>query len=104
MALKTKTPPAAVQEAPPEAANQPRNNPEVDARLNVFIDANRRDFDYYTKLDFDFGVSIDHLIVKSTAAHQKQRYQLTIQNAEDFLREHTARGLGWTWCATNQAT
>jgi hypothetical protein len=50
MALKTKTLPAAVQEAPPEAANQPRNNPEVDARLNVFIDANRRDFDYYTKL------------------------------------------------------
>ncbi len=52
--------------------------------------------DYYTRLGFDLGVSIDHLIVKSTQAQQKQRYDLTIQNAEDFLREHKARGLRWT--------
>lgn len=51
--------------------------------------------DYYTRLDFDFGVSIDHLIVKATMAHQQQRYDLTIQNAEDFLKEHKARQLDW---------
>jgi len=52
--------------------------------------------DYYTRLDFDLGVSIDHLVVKSTRAQQKQRYELTIQNAEDFIREHKARELQWT--------
>ena len=51
--------------------------------------------DYYTRLDFDYGVSVDHLIVKSTMAQQQERYELTIQNAEDFLREHRARGLAW---------
>ncbi len=51
--------------------------------------------DYYTRLDFDFGVSIDHLIVKSTIAQQRARYELTIQNAEEFLKEHRARGLDW---------
>ena len=58
--------------------------------------SNEEILDYYSRLDFDFGVSIDHLIVKSTQAQQKQRYELTIQNAEEFLREHRARGLEWT--------
>ncbi|WP_295543373.1 tRNA-guanine transglycosylase DpdA [uncultured Thiohalocapsa sp.] len=52
--------------------------------------------DYYTRLDFDYGVSIDHLIVTSTEAQKQHRYQLTIHNAETFLREHQARGLPWT--------
>jgi len=52
--------------------------------------------DYYTRLDFDYGVSIDHLIVKATAADKLERYQLTIHNAEEFLREHKKRGLSWT--------
>ena len=52
--------------------------------------------DYYTRLDFDLGVSIDHLIVSATEAQKKERYQLTIQNAEDFLKEHRARDLPWT--------
>jgi hypothetical protein len=51
--------------------------------------------DYYTRLGFDAGVSIDHLIVAATVAQQKHRYDLTIQNAEDFLKEHRRRGLEW---------
>ncbi|MBN2191177.1 MAG: hypothetical protein JW751_00025 [Polyangiaceae bacterium] len=52
--------------------------------------------DYYTRLDFDYGVSIDHLIVKATAEDAQFRYDLTLNNAEEFLREHKARGLRWT--------
>lgn len=51
--------------------------------------------DYYTRLGFDHGVSIDHLIVPAFKEHAQHRYDLTIQNAEDFLREHRARGLHW---------
>ena len=51
---------------------------------------------YYTRLDFDYGVSIDHLITSGTKATGKARYQLTIQNAEDFLKEHKAQALEWT--------
>lgn len=52
--------------------------------------------DYYTRLDFDYGVSVDHLIVSATEAQKQYRYQLTIDNAEQFLREHRKRGLSWT--------
>jgi len=52
--------------------------------------------DYYTGLGFDYGVSLDHLIVKATEDEAQARYALTIQNAEDFLREHQRRGLPWT--------
>lgn len=52
--------------------------------------------DYYTRLDFDYGVSIDHLIVSSNQDAWKHRYQLTIDNAADFIREHRQQGLGWT--------
>jgi len=52
--------------------------------------------DYYTRLDFDYGVSIDHLIVSSNQDEWKHRYQLTIDNAADFIREHRQQGLGWT--------
>ena len=51
--------------------------------------------DYYTRLGFDYGVSIDHLIVKFTEAQKKERYELTIHNAEDFLRKHNERDLSW---------
>ncbi|WP_020602249.1 tRNA-guanine transglycosylase DpdA [Spirosoma spitsbergense] len=51
--------------------------------------------DYYTRLDFDLGVSLDHLIVSGTMETAKERYQLTIQNAEDFLVEHRKRDLQW---------
>jgi hypothetical protein len=51
--------------------------------------------DYYTRLDFDFGVSIDHFAI-GEEADRKRRYQLTIHNAEAFLKEHRKLGLKWT--------
>lgn len=51
--------------------------------------------DYYTRLGFNYGVSIDHLIVTSTQAQSKFRYELTVSNAEEFLKEHKKRGLTW---------
>lgn len=52
--------------------------------------------DYYTGAGFDAGVSVDHLIVTATEASKRERYELTLANAADFLREHRARGLPWT--------
>lgn len=53
--------------------------------------------DYYTELGFDYGVSIDHLwFGADTPSAQQSRYDLTIANAHDFLREHKKRGLTWT--------
>ncbi len=51
--------------------------------------------EYYTRLGFTYGVSIDHLIVASTDDQRQRRYELTVQNAEDFLKEHRRRGLAW---------
>ncbi|MCW1886728.1 tRNA-guanine transglycosylase DpdA [Luteolibacter flavescens] len=51
--------------------------------------------DYYTRLDFDFGVSVDHLIVSATEKQKRFRYDLTIENAADFFREHKKAGLKW---------
>ena len=51
--------------------------------------------DYYTKLDFDFGVSVDHLVVPALEEEKQYRYELTIENADVFLREHRRRGLEW---------
>ena len=51
--------------------------------------------DYYTRNDFDYGVSVDHLIVKNTEEKKRERYDITIQNAEEFLREHRKQGLKW---------
>jgi hypothetical protein len=50
---------------------------------------------YYTRLDFDYGVSIDHFAI-GDEADRKRRYQLTIDNAEQFLKEHKKLGLQWT--------
>lgn len=52
--------------------------------------------DYYSRLDFDFGVSVDHLIVTATEAAKKERYQLTIENAAEFLKKHRKAKLPWT--------
>lgn len=41
-------------------------------------------------------MSIDHLIVTATEHQKRERYQLTIHNAEEFLVEHRKRGLAWT--------
>lgn len=50
---------------------------------------------YYTRLDFDYGVSVDHLIVSATEHQKQERYELTIGNAEEFLKEHRKAGLKW---------
>jgi hypothetical protein len=52
--------------------------------------------EYYTRLDFDYGVSIDHLIVTATEAEKKARYDLTVENAAEFLKTHRKAGLPWT--------
>jgi Queuine tRNA-ribosyltransferase len=52
--------------------------------------------DYYTRLDFDYGVSIDHLIVTATESEKKTRYELTIDNAAEFLKKHRKAKLPWT--------
>lgn len=52
--------------------------------------------DYYTRLGFDYGVSIDHMIVKATKPQWKERYEITIQNAADFIKAHKKAGLHWT--------
>lgn len=51
--------------------------------------------DYYTRLDFDYGVSVDHLIVAATEADKLFRYELTIQNAAEFIKDHKRRKLSW---------
>ncbi len=51
--------------------------------------------DYYTRLDFDYGASVDHLIVPAFYVDKQFRYDLTMQNAADFLKEHHKRGLNW---------
>jgi hypothetical protein len=67
--------------------------------------------DYYTRLDFDFGVSIDHLIVTATESEKRARYDLTIENAAEFLKQHRKAKLPWTpigavqgWDAKSYAT
>jgi len=53
--------------------------------------------EYYTSLGFNLGVSVDHLIHKGlNEQEQKRRYQLTIENASDFIRTHKQQGLQWT--------
>jgi len=51
--------------------------------------------DYYTRLDFDYGVSIDHFAI-GDEVDRKRRYELTIENARDFIVEHKKLGLNWT--------
>ena len=47
------------------------------------------------RLDFDYGVSVDHLIVTATEHQKTFRYELTIHNAEDFLKQHRKAGHKW---------
>ncbi len=51
--------------------------------------------DYYSDYGFDLGVSIDHIIVGNDLAEMKRRYEITINNAEEFLVEHKKRNLPW---------
>ncbi|KJH72498.1 tRNA-guanine transglycosylase DpdA [Aliterella atlantica] len=47
--------------------------------------------EYYSSCGFNYGVSIDHLIVGLFAQPglREKRYQITINNAEDFIQKHS---------------
>jgi len=53
---------------------------------------------YYQNSGFDYGVSIDHLIVGPFAEPgvREKRYELTLKNAEEFLKKHHAGGYTFT--------
>jgi hypothetical protein len=42
--------------------------------------------EYYQQLKFDIGVSIDHLIFTELEAEKERRWNITIKNAEEFMR------------------
>lgn len=52
--------------------------------------------DYYQNLGFDYGVSIDHLIIPAFYAVRDYRYQLTRDNAREFLTLHRAGNYSFT--------
>ncbi len=51
---------------------------------------------YYQELKFDIGVSVDHLIFAEVEAEKERRWQITIDNAEEFLRLHQREGYTFT--------
>ena len=61
--------------------------------------------DYYESLGFTYGVSIDHVIFGSfESGEQQRRWDLTLRNAEDFLRRHRGRGCTFTPVGIAQGT
>ena len=50
----------------------------------------------YEKLGVDYGVSVDHLIVTEVEREEQQRYDITLRNAEEFMRLHRERGCRFT--------
>lgn len=52
--------------------------------------------DYYQDLGFDLGVSIDHLIFAELESEKERRWQITIANAEEFLKLHRSSGYRFT--------
>ena len=52
----------------------------------------REILDYYQSLGFDYGVSIDHLIIPAFYPVKEYRYNLTRENAREFLELHRAGG------------
>jgi hypothetical protein len=51
---------------------------------------------YYTNCGFNYGISLDHLLFgASDEAGQLARYQLTIHNAEAFIKEHHKQNPNW---------
>ncbi|MGY5864852.1 MAG: tRNA-guanine transglycosylase DpdA [Candidatus Thorarchaeota archaeon] len=48
--------------------------------------------DFYDSVGFDYGVSVDHLIVKSVIDQKHERFDLTLKNAELFLKQHQKKG------------
>lgn len=52
--------------------------------------------EYYQNLGFDYGVSIDHLILPAFYKQKEYRYQLTRENAQEFLALHRSGGYTFT--------
>ncbi len=51
---------------------------------------------YYQNLGFDYGVSIDHLIIPAFYPVKEYRYNLTRENAREFMELHRAGGYTFT--------
>jgi len=51
---------------------------------------------YYQDLGFDLGVSVDHLIFAEIDAERERRWDITINNAEAFLKQHRSGGYTFT--------
>jgi hypothetical protein len=56
----------------------------------------REILDYYEDLGFDYGVSIDHLIIPAFYSVKEFRYNLTRENAREFIELHRAGGYTFT--------
>lgn len=56
----------------------------------------REILDYYQNRGFDYGVSIDHLIIPAFYPVKEYRYNLTRQNAREFIELHRAGGYTFT--------
>ncbi len=56
----------------------------------------REILDYYQNLGFDYGVSIDHLIIPAFYPVKEYRYNLTRENAREFIELHRAGGCTFT--------
>lgn len=52
--------------------------------------------EYYQRLGFDIGVSIDHLIFAELEAEKQRRWDITVANAEAFLKLHRSGGYTFT--------
>lgn len=52
--------------------------------------------DYYQSYGFDYGVSIDHLIIPAFYDVKEYRYQLTQENAREFIKLHREGGYSFT--------
>ena len=50
----------------------------------------REILDYYQNLGFDYGVSIDHLVIPAFYPVKEYRYNLTRENAREFIELHRA--------------
>jgi hypothetical protein len=59
--------------------------------------------DYYTRHGFNYGISVDHLVFGADDREgQRYRYDLTLENAQEFYDKHQAQGREWVPMAAVQ--
>ncbi|MCS6939109.1 MAG: tRNA-guanine transglycosylase DpdA [Roseiflexus sp.] len=51
---------------------------------------NEEMLEFYQRLGFDFGVSVDHLIFAGLDHDKERRWNITMENAEVFIKRHRA--------------